>query len=307
MIKTDVKISSCGYEADLCSTLGGNCYRLYHRPTDSSLLRTPRDEKELFSEIFLFGNPILFPCNRIRGGEFTFEDRIYRFPINEPETGCHIHGALYKAPFTIEDIGDDRVTFVFRAKAGEYLGFDHGFVIKRHYLLDADGLHERVEVTNLSEKNMPFMLAFHTTLNIPFANGGSADACRLSLDVTEEQLRDENYLPTLRYRGGTARERAMCKGRYEISSSPLSALYGVSGQRAVIRDSEAGLSIAYEGDAEYRYRMLWRREGAPFFVIEPQTCAIDCFHLERNADEKGLIVIPPHETISLCTRLALEK
>ena len=52
MIKTDIKISSHGYEAYFRSDLGGNCYRLYHAPTQSELLRTPKDENELFSEIF---------------------------------------------------------------------------------------------------------------------------------------------------------------------------------------------------------------------------------------------------------------
>ena len=54
MIKTDIKISSHGYEAYFRSDLGGNCYRLYHAPTQSELLRTPKDENELFDEIYLY-------------------------------------------------------------------------------------------------------------------------------------------------------------------------------------------------------------------------------------------------------------
>lgn len=306
MIKTDIKISSHGYEAYFRSDLGGNCYRLYHAPTQSELLRTPKDENELFDEIYLFGNPILFPCNRIRGGEFTFEGRKYSFPINEPSTSCHIHGALYKAPFEIKNLESDRVSFVFKAKSGEYLGFPHDFEIERTYELSENGLFETVKVTNLSGENMPFMLAFHTTLNVPFTARGGADSCTLRLPVVREQLRDENYLPTLEYASGRERDKALCDGTYKISAQSVSSLYEISAPDAEIYDSKSETSLIYKGDGIYSYRMLWRRDGADFVVIEPQTCAIDCFHLEKSAEENGLIVIKPSDNISLTTCFSIK-
>ncbi len=306
MIKTDIKISSCAYEAYFRSDLGGNCYRLYHKPTGSELLRTPKDEDELFEEIYLFGNPILFPCNRIRGGKFTFEGREYSFPINEPSTSCHIHGELYKTQFRVSEHKDDRVTFCFEAKAGEYLGFPHDFKIERSYLLSEDGLCETVKVTNLSHENMPFMLAFHTTLNLPFSPVGSAEDCTLTLPVVREQLRDKNYLPTLEYAFGRERDRSLCDGSYKVSAESVSALYETSSPVAEIYDESAKASLLYEGDGIYKYRMLWRREGANFVVIEPQTCAIDCFHLEKSAEENGLITVKPSESITLRTQFSIK-
>ena len=305
MIETNVKISAYGYSAYFRSDLGGNCYRLCHEPTGSELLRTPKDESELLSEIHLFGNPILFPPNRIRGGEFTFEDRKYVFPINEPATGCHLHGELYQTPFDIKKLESNRVIFEYSAKSGEYLGFPHAFKIKREYFIGEDGLHESTEVTNESEENMPFMLAFHTTLNVPFSPCGDGSHCKLTLPVTEEQLRDKNYLPTLEYASGRERERELVSGQYKITATPLSSLYGVSGTLACISDEKAKLSLIYDCDESYKYRMLWRRDGAPFIALEPQTCAIDCFHLEKPAHEKGLIIINPHNSIALHQRLCL--
>ncbi|MBR3715719.1 MAG: aldose 1-epimerase [Clostridia bacterium] len=305
MIETNVKISACGYSAYFRSDLGGNCYRLCHEPTGSELLRTPKNEEELFSEIHLFGNPILFPPNRIRGGEFTFEERKYVFPINEPATGCHLHGELYRLPFEVASLESDRVVFEYSAKSGEYLGFPHAFRVKREYVASENGLCECTEVTNESDENMPFMIAFHTTLNIPFSPYGDADSCKLTLPALEEQLRDKNYLPVLKYASGREREKALNSGSYAISASPISSLYEVSGARACITDEKAKLSLVYDCDDSYRYRMLWRRDGAPFIALEPQTCAIDCFHLEKPAHEKGLIVIEPHKSVKLRQRLCL--
>ena len=135
MIKTDVKLENGGYVAEFRSDLGGNCYRLYHKESGAELLRSPENEEKLFSQMYLYGNPILFPPNRIRDGEFEFEGRKYVFPINEPATNSHIHGALYKKAFKIVKQTSSAVEFLFEAKTGEYLGFPHNFHIERAYEL----------------------------------------------------------------------------------------------------------------------------------------------------------------------------
>lgn len=305
MIHTDVKISGGGYEADFRSDLGGNCYRLFHQPSGAELLRTPADEEELFSHIFLFGNAILFPPNRIRGGSFTFEGREYNFPVNEPSTGSHIHGALYKTPFEIAWQNESSVCFVYSAQAGEYLNFPHAFTMKRSYTLDEKGLCECVEMINDSDENMPFMLAFHTTFNVPFITGACADSCFLKVPVGREHIRDKQYLPTLEYIGGRDREKKLDSGEWRISDEAVSAFYESTGNVAEITDTSTGMSIVYEASEEYAYRMLWRKDGARFVVVEPQTCAIDCFHLEAPAEEKGLIVIPPGKSVKLYTSFSV--
>lgn len=306
MIYTDVKICGGGYEAYFRSDLGGNCYRLSHRESGAELLRTPMDEKELFSEIFLFGNAILFPPNRIRGGKFTFEGREYKFPVNEPSTGSHLHGVLYKTPFRVASLGSDSVVFEYSAEAGEYLGFPHAFTVRRAYTLTDAGLSECVETINRSDKNMPFMLAFHTTFNVPFDRDACIDSYYLKLPVGREHIRDNKYLPTLEYEGGRERELKLSSGEWRICDGAVSAFYESLGGATEIIDSESGRRIVYEASEEYAYRMLWRKDGARYVVVEPQTAAIDCFHLEAPAEEKGLIVIPPNESVKLYTHFSVK-
>ena len=306
MIKTDVTLHGGGYIAEFRSDLGGNCYRLYHEASGAELLRSPESEKELFSEIYLFGNPILFPPNRISGARFTFEGREYVFPENEPATGCHIHGALYKTPFEIVEKTESSVTFKYSARCGEYIGFPHDFTVKRSYKLDENGLSECVETINDSVENMPFMLAFHTTFNVPFMPGSSGEECYFSASVGKEHIRNEKYLPTLEYVGGRERENKLTSGEYRIFDEPISAFYQTFGKENVITDKETGRAIVYTASEEYAYRMLWRKAGGKFFVAEPQTAAIDCFHLEAPAEEKGLIIIPPRGSVKLYTGFAIK-
>ncbi len=305
MMYTDVKLENGGYVAEFRSDIGGNCYRLYHKDSGAELLRSPKSEEELFSQIYLFGNAILFPPNRIRGGEFEFDGRKYSFPINEPATNSHLHGALYKAPFKIRDQSADRVVFCFEAKAGEYLGFPHAFRIERVYELSDGGLSETVKVYNDSELPMPFMLAFHTTFNVPFTPGACEENCYMKVAVGSEHLRDEKYLPTLEYASGRERERELNEGRFPISAGALSAFYDNFNSASEILDTERGLKIVYESSEQYKYRMLWIKKGGNLAVIEPQTCAIDCFHLEEPAEKKGLIVIKPNGCETLVTKFKL--
>ena len=306
MINTDVTISGGGYEARFRSDIGANCYSLVHIPSGASLLRTPRDEKELFSEIFLFGNAILFPPNRIKGASFEFEGRSYVFPMNEPSTGCHLHGSLYKTPFEISEIGESFVRFTYSAAKGEYLGFPHAFTINRTYQLDESGMTETVEAVNDSEENMPFMLAFHTTLNVPFDSDSDGENCYLKMPVGKEHLRNEKYIPTCEYIGGRERENNLSSGNYRIYDSAVSAFYESSDNMTVVVDRATGRKLVYSSSEEYKYRMLWRKNGAKYVVTEPQTAAIDCFHLEAPAEEKGLIVVAPKTSVKLYTKFYIE-
>jgi len=303
MIKTDIKLHAGGYIAELRTDLGGACYRLKNELLNLEILRTPPTEEALSDEFYLFGNPILFPPNRISGGSFEFSGREYRFPINEPSTGCHLHGELSKKPFTASDVSDSRAVLTYTAEAGEYLGFPHAFRVVRDYRLSEDGLTERTSFENLSGETVPFMLAYHTTFDI----SGLGDRPLLEIPVVREQLRDEKYLPTLEWGEGRPRDLAISSGEYAVRCDKLSALYKTSGKFSRITDPVSRISIISECSEEFGYRMLWRKADADFLCIEPQTVAIDCFHLDSPAEELGLISVPKGETVTLTARYAAEK
>ena len=91
-----------------------------------------------------------------------------------------------------------------------------------------------------------------------------------------------------------------------IGQEHLSALYEARGNTATITDTAYREKICYCTSEDYRYRMLYAPVRAGFICIEPQTCAIDCFHLPSSAEENGLIVLSPREKRSLKTRIWVE-
>ena len=79
---SDVVLNSGGYIAEFSSQRGATCFRLFHERSGREILRFPEDEETFFENVFLYGNPVLFPPNRIRGGKFSFRGREYCFPVN---------------------------------------------------------------------------------------------------------------------------------------------------------------------------------------------------------------------------------
>lgn len=305
MIDCEIKIAGGGYIAEISPRLGATCFRLCHLKSGTELLRSPNSEKERALTPFLFGNPILFPPNRIRGGAFEFDGREYRFPINEPETGCHLHGELWNRAFSVESLQADGAVLTFSAECGEYIGFPQAFTIKRKYSLDSDGLAEKTIIINRSPFKMPIMLAFHTTFNVPFANSVDGSGVRAKIAVESELLRDRNYLPIGEWGCDGEREKALRDGKYFPCGKALSAFYKTTEQTDFLYDDDLGYGVKYFAEKAYGYRMLWSAVGGNFFVLEPQTCAIDCFHLPASPRQNGLIVLQPECETALTTKIGL--
>lgn len=51
--------------------------------------------------------------------------------------------------------------------------------------------------------------------------------------------------------------------------------------------------------------MLYNGGKRDFLTVEPQTCAIDAFHIDQTYERAGVISLPPGEEISLSTEIAV--
>jgi len=248
--KNRIHLSSGGYTAVIDLRRGANCISLRHAGYDARILREP-DAAWPGDSPFLYGMPILFPVNRISGGSFCFEDRQYTFPINEPVTGCHLHGKLHETAFVLLEKEENRLLCsCCVAENSLYPGFPHAFEIRMEYELDRDGLHHRVEVFNRSQTNMPVLLGFHTTFNACFAMNSSGRAIRVQAQIAEEYARNmKNYLPTGEKPAFDAVSNALNAGTFDPFAAPTSRHYrSTPGGRMVLYDGEKDLSVVYETD-----------------------------------------------------------
>lgn len=302
-----IYIQGGGYRATIDPLRGANCISLSHE-SDASLLREPPRDGVLDNP-YLYGMPILFPVNRISGGEFLFEGRCYRFPINEPKTGCHLHGLLHETPFRLIEAEESRAVFRYEATAdAPYLSFPHAFTVTMEYAVSESGFFHTVTVTNRSDANMPLMLGFHTTFNSRFLKDSRPEDIRAFADITEEYERNMeiNYLPTGKILPFDTVSRALAEGEYNPFEGTASRHYRGCGLMT-ITDVRRRVRLVYENDAAYKFRLIFNGGEEGYICLEPQTCLANCANSPFSREAAGFSFLEAGASQTFRSRIYLEE
>lgn len=254
-----------------------------------------------------------FPPNRINGGAYTYQGRVYRFPINEPARGHHIHGFLSSTPFSWSGqyISAEGVSASFQVSFDErspYLTFPHAFSVLFNYLLNDEGLLQTVALNNNSSLDMPCGLGFHTAFNVPFAQDTSGEEYRLYANAEEEIFLDPiTIIPTGERRNGSTIVKELREGSLIPAGSPLSNHFsGLSGGISLTH-LPSGAAVRYLPDPAFSFLMLWNGGGRSGFVCpEPQTWQVDAPNSKSPHSISGFTALKPGGTVSLSSRLCID-
>lgn len=308
IMKEFVHLQLGEYTAIINPSRGANCISLYHKGYRAKILREP-DYANLDNP-YLYGMPILYPNNRISGGRFIFEGREYAFPINEPSTNCHIHGFLHETPFDVAEVDENHVVCEYRAmKVKQYCTFPHEFSVKISYRLSEGGLTCDVAICNESEENMPNLLGFHTTFNIPFLRGGESGNVRVLTEVKDFVERNmQVYLPTGKILPDDEVTKKLCCGEFMPFEAVVSRQYfKKDGGLVVLSDKKQNISVVYEMDEKFGFRLLYNGNADEYICIEPQTCMANAPNAPFEREYAGFDYIKPHETKVYRTRIYIKE
>lgn len=298
-----VELNYNDYIAKIDTDNGATCISLKNTKYNASLLRECEGEK---STPYLYGMPILFPANRIETGAFKFEGREYKFPVTEERTNCFIHGNLCQRKFNVLSQTENTLECFYVAdKTNPYYGFANEFKIMLHYMLCDDGLLLNTKIINLSSFSMPVLLGFHTTFNVPFINGANKDDVLIYTDIDFEIERNENYLPT----GKISKDKfvkMLNKGSFETAKNPISKhCFAKSSGKMVMYDKGKNVSLVYENDEKFKYRLLYNGDGKEFICLEPQTNFVNFFKAKKPKDIPYFDVILPSGTKVYVSKLGV--
>lgn len=303
-----IELSGGGYTAEIDTEHGANCVSLRHPATGARILRELPAEGEADNP-YLYGMPILFPVNRISDGRFLFEGREYRFPVNEPKTGCHLHGTLHRTPFVVTERTQDSLTAEYSAdREHPYLSFPHAFTLRLSYRLMKDGLHLTVALTNQSRENMPYFLGFHTTFNLALTPKAAPESVTAMAEADREIERNmETYLPTGRLPEFDAISSALTAGTWHPTEKPISRHYRACGKGLLtLTDPENNLRVVYRNDSTYGFRLIYG-DGKSFLCMEPQTCMANAANAPFPRSETGFAFLRPNETKLFSSHIGLEE
>ncbi len=274
---------------------GASCISLRDARYGARIIREP-DYEAGVDNPFLYGIPLLYPQNRISGGEFIFEGRRYTFPINEPKTGCHLHGDLHSTEF----YATDRSTHLLRSftERDGRVGFPHRFRIEMIHELSENALIHRISVTNLSDMNMPHFLGFHTTFNLPFCEGSHPEDVSLYCELGDEIERDMSvYLPTGRISDPDEITSDIRAGALKPAEHTLSRHYKAVGKGEVrLIDNVRKIALCYEIDEKLPFRLIYNGGAKNFICLEPLGSMANCQNSPFDREYAGFDFIEPGKT-----------
>lgn len=303
-----VSLAAGGYRALVVPDLGANVIRLQHGVGAArlDLLRTPDGACTLREDPYAYGMPVLCPANRIAGGGYEYDGVSYRFPQNYPN-GVHIHGVLHQTSWQVAALGQthQEAWATFRVDTREQPLSDYYPVELEFELecrLSAGGMRQRFTCRNLSEKTVPFGLAYHTALRVPFTKGGLAEDVRLSLPLAARCVDDPtDRLPSGKTAALTEYEQALASPQgADPLQGPMDFLYEAQPDTsdAVLRDLVTGREVVYRAGPDDHYWILWNKTATEGFIaVEPQTWLSNGIHLPEP-ERHGVLFLPPHSAWS---------
>jgi aldose 1-epimerase len=292
-----------GHSATVWPSLGFNCLAWRSRGpageltllyTDPNLGGNPRPTRG--------GIPVLFPFpNRIRDGEFTWEDQRYQLPRNDSSGQNAIHGFACRHPWRVVDQGADEhaawLTGEYWAAqdAPETLSLwpaDHR--IRLTYRLSPGMLRLEAAVDNPAGQALPFGLGFHPYFRLPLREKGRAEDVRLTLPVRETwQLRDG--LPTgpveplgVDYSTPQPATSLTLDDVYTGLPAPegASLIHGGS-----LIEGKTRLSLDFSSG--FRELVVFTPPHRQAIALEPYTCTTDAINLQARGIDAGWLVLEP--------------
>lgn len=252
---------ACGaWELDLLPALGGAIAAL--RRDGADIFRpTPHDAQHPL-EAACF--PLVPYANRIADGRFSFEGEGFVIPRNVADQAHPLHGTGWLQSWTVEQSDERSATLRYRHGADD--GWPWAHDAEQRIVLNDEGLHLTLSLTNTGDRAMPFSLGLH-----PYFT--KAGVSRLRFDAERVWLIDDAFLPTEPApadrlgnwaAGETVERTSLIDNSYE----------GWSGTATILRD-DGDLRLA---GVNTSFLHVFTPPGEPYFCVEPVTAMPDAFN-----------------------------
>lgn len=290
--------------AVLVPNWGNNLISLLDKRRNIEWLRAPLSKEQYLQNPLLYGNPVLFPPNRIEGGHFVFKGNPYNFGINEVDKNNFNHGLVYDKAWKLVRISkeDEDATVVTSFDSEDYpeltRQFPHHFVIQMTYSLRRNTLTNETQIRNLGSHEFPWGLGFHTSIPWPITSNEESPQGEILAPVGKRWLLNERNLPT--------GELVDTTQQIDTSRS-LDDVFLVSktGKNEPVV-SNSGLTLKYTCDANFTQWVFYNGgTKSGFMCVEPYTWVTNAPNLDYPSSITGLQTLPPDETRVLQTDLTI--
>ena len=131
-----ITLEAGGYTAWAIPEVGGQLIGLSKGGIKA--LAEPKSWDEFVNHSTSFGLPLLFPPNRIDGGRFEVDGKVFQFPLNEPKRFNSLHGFLHKRPWEVVESRSDylKMRFVGDEDTDFFANYPVYFEVIQEYKLE---------------------------------------------------------------------------------------------------------------------------------------------------------------------------
>ena len=312
--KEVVEMKAGRYIATIAPFLGSNILSMVDVENDISFFR--KDEslsiEDLQNAAEVYGFPTLLYPNRLRDGIMRTSDAEYHFPITCAEENTSLHGFLHKREHTIVEASSTdtsatvKTEYVYDDKDPFFATFPVSFKAAFTFKLTDDGMFYDVTITNTSDKQLPFGICNHTTMNGPFTSTGKPLDTRIFVTIGDKWPLNQRNLPTCDFISLDNHDRQYLTGsmipvKHIINNDVYNCeTYDVDGKPfrgAIISDIKTGNEIRYEVDDNFKFWIIWNDGGEKgYFCPEPSTWMIDAPNLPLPGEESGYEELAPGQS-----------
>ena len=238
-----------------------------------------------------YASSILFPfVNRIKDGEYTFNNSKHKLNCNEVDKNNALHGLVYNKTFVctknVSTLNYASVTLQYN-DYGKHLGFPFKFNIELIYTLNKKGIIVSVNIINKDEKTFPFSLGWH-----PYFYSKNLDNSSLNFSSNKKYVFDNQQIIS----GTTDLNIEM---PFQLKAVTLDDCYPLKTNEIDFLTPEYSFNIA--STSKENFLQLYTPEVRNVIAIEPMTGAVDNFN-----NKIGLQTLQPNETYNMKWLLAIE-
>lgn len=294
-----LRISTPFWEGEIAPEYSANLVRLQYRPAEEALLFPRPAAGPLGTDSVCCGIPVMLPPNRTDRGEFSFEGRRYRLPLNQPETGCNIHGLTVERGFHMEHASPDNVllSWEFDESFPEFAGFPHRFRLELGYRFDGPAFSLVLNIQNRSDLTMPFGVGFHTAFALP------AEEAEARLEIPHAgsfwQVHPQRRLPSGGREAWPREELEIFGGERTPAGYRMGRMFPLEAAPHVARIRRRAFTAEYRFDEKFNHLACWNGDGrSGLFCIEPMSWMTDAPNMPLPPEVTGVRGIRPGETLS---------
>lgn len=274
--------------------LGANLNSL--RLGGQNLLWSAKNLKEIVDRnINSYAGAQLFPfVNRIKDGQYDFNNKSYRFYKNEAGLGNALHGLIFNKNFELvlvdESVGIVKLKYEYNQEVDAY---PFRVTVNNSFELNKDSLSIVTVIENKGEKTIPIGHGWHPYFDI----AGKTDNALLQIAANKYFLVDEQFIPTGEYKSFNNFSEASQIGNTELDYCfPIETGNDLVA-KLIYPEKNLSISLITEG---YPYLQVYTPSDRKTIAIEPQTSAPDAFN-----NGIGLVLLEPNQSKTLKLKILL--